>query len=206
MTPERNRRLPALLFDMDGTLLDSIGLIVESAVYAFDGREGPRPTRDEWQALIGTPLDAMLARWATDAADAAFLKGRYRHFQITNHDGFVRLYDGVDETLRALHAAGHPLAIVSSKLDEGIRRSMDYFRLTPLFDAIVGIDHTTRHKPHPEPVEFALARLGVRELDDSVVAATLGTVLKYREDHDKVTEQGISQLIKQAFDKGLLSG
>ena len=69
MTPERARRLPALLFDMDGTLLDSIGLIVESAVYAFDGREGPRPTRDEWQALIGTPLDAMLARWATDAAD-----------------------------------------------------------------------------------------------------------------------------------------
>ena len=161
MTPERNRRLPALLFDMDGTLLDSIGLIVESAVYAFDGREGPRPTRDEWQALIGTPLDAMLAHWATDPADAAFLKGRYRHFQIANHDRFVRLYDGVDETLRALHAAGHPLAIVSSKLDEGIRRSMDYFCLTPLFDAIVGIDHTTRHKPHPEPVEFALARLRV---------------------------------------------
>ena len=47
MTPERARRLPALLFDMDGTLLDSIGLIVESAVYAFDGREGPRPTREE---------------------------------------------------------------------------------------------------------------------------------------------------------------
>ena len=159
MTPARARRLPALLFDMDGTLLDSIGLIVESAVYAFDGREGPRPTREEWQALIGTPLDAMLAHWATDPADAAFLKGRYRHFQISHHDRFVRLYDGVDETLRALHAAGHPLAIVSSKLDEGIRRSMDYFRLTPLFDAIVGIDHTTRHKPHPEPVEFALARL-----------------------------------------------
>ena len=52
----------------------------------------------------------------------------------------------------------------------------------------------------------ALARLGVRELDDSVVAATLGTVLKYREDHDKVAEHGIPQLIKQAFDKGLLSG
>jgi hypothetical protein len=52
----------------------------------------------------------------------------------------------------------------------------------------------------------ALARLGVRELDDSVVAATLGTVLKYREDHDKVTEHGIGHLIKQAFDKGLLSG
>jgi len=52
----------------------------------------------------------------------------------------------------------------------------------------------------------ALARLGVRELDDSVVAATLGTVLKYREDHERVTEHGIPQLIKQAFDKGLMHG
>ncbi len=161
----RERKLPALLFDMDGTLLDSIELIVESAVHAFDGRPGPRPTRAEWQALIGTSLDSMLARWAMDDADAAFLKARYRSFQIENHDRLVRLYDGVEDTLRALHAAGHPMAIVSSKLDGGIRRSMDYFKLTPLFDAIVGIEHTVHHKPHPAPVLYALGKLGVGPLD-----------------------------------------
>lgn len=161
----RGRKLPALLFDMDGTLLDSIDLIVESAVYAFDGRTGPRPTRAEWQALIGTSLDSMLARWAVDASDAAFLKGRYREFQIDNHDRLVRLYDGVDTTLRQLHAAGHPMAIVSSKLEGGILRSMDYFKLTPLFDAIVGIEHTVHHKPHPAPVLYALGKLGVGPLD-----------------------------------------
>jgi MoxR-like ATPase len=52
----------------------------------------------------------------------------------------------------------------------------------------------------------ALAQLGARELNDSVVSATLGTVLKYREDHDRVREQGISQIIAQAFDRGLLHG
>jgi len=156
------RRLPAVLFDMDGTLLDSIELIIESAVYAFAGRPGPQPTRAEWQALIGTPLDAMLRPWALDAEDEAFLRARYRQFQAEHHDRFVRLYDGVEATLRELHGRGHPLAIVSSKLDVGIRRSMDHYRLTPLFDAIVGIDHTTRHKPDPEPVHFALAKLGVR--------------------------------------------
>lgn len=157
----RLRRLPAVLFDMDGTLLDSIELIIEGAVYAFDGREGPRPTRAEWKALIGTPLDAMLAHWATNADDASFLKARYRQFQMDNHDRLVTLYPGVEETLRELHERGHPLAIVSSKLDAGIRRSMDFYKLTSLFDAIVGIDHTARHKPDPEPVIYALSQLQV---------------------------------------------
>ncbi|MFM2234500.1 MAG: putative ATPase chaperone CoxD [Actinomycetota bacterium] len=52
----------------------------------------------------------------------------------------------------------------------------------------------------------ALAQLGARELNESVVSATLGTVLKYREDHDRVREQGIAQLVAQAFDRGLLHG
>ncbi|MEI8068466.1 MAG: MoxR family ATPase [Actinomycetota bacterium] len=52
----------------------------------------------------------------------------------------------------------------------------------------------------------ALAQLGARELNEAVVSATLGTVLKYREDHDRVREQGIAQVVAQAFDRGLLHG
>ena len=52
----------------------------------------------------------------------------------------------------------------------------------------------------------ALAQLGARELNESVVSATLGTVLKYREDHDRVREQGIAQIVAQAFDRGLMHG
>jgi len=52
----------------------------------------------------------------------------------------------------------------------------------------------------------ALAQLGARELSEAVVSATLGTVLKYREDHDRVREQGIAQVVAQAFDRGLLHG
>jgi MoxR-like ATPase len=51
----------------------------------------------------------------------------------------------------------------------------------------------------------ALGQLGVSELDEATVVATLGTVLKYREDHERVREQGIAQLVKQAFDRGLLN-
>ena len=152
---------PAVLFDMDGTLLDSIELILQGAEYAFAGRDGARPTRAEWQALIGTPLDAMLRRWALHDDDVEFLRTRYRQFQLDHHDRLVRIYDGIPELVRDLHARGHPLGIVSSKLDRGIRRSMDHFGLTPSFGVIVGLEHTENHKPHPAPVEFALDALGV---------------------------------------------
>lgn len=52
----------------------------------------------------------------------------------------------------------------------------------------------------------ALGRLGTTQLDESIIEATLGTVLKYREDHDRVREYGISTIVQAAFDRGLLHG
>lgn len=160
MTP-RTPTLPAVLFDMDGTLVDSIELIAASADHAFGSRDGPRPTRAEWQSLIGTPLDAMIDRWARDAADAEFVRTRYRAFQVKHHDEYMRLYDDVEETVRVLHEHGHPLAIVSSRVEGGIHRALDHFRLTGYFDTIVGLESTTEHKPHPAPVHLALEQLHV---------------------------------------------
>lgn len=155
----------ALLFDLDGTVVDSIELIVQAAEYAYDGREGPRPTRTEWMALIGTPLAPMLRRWARDEADVTFLWDRYREFQVEHHDSLVTAYPGAVELVRRLHAHGRPLAIVSSKLEAGIRRSLDFIGITECFATLIGIDATVKHKPDPEPVFLALERLGAASGD-----------------------------------------
>jgi pyrophosphatase PpaX len=151
---------PALLFDLDGTVVDSIELIVQAAEHAYDGRDGPRPTRAEWLSLIGTPLGPMLRRWAHDEDDVKFLWDRYRAFQVEHHDRLVSPYPGVVELIRRLHGKGHPMAIVSSKLEAGIRRSLDYIGVTACFGALIGIEATEKHKPEPEPVLLALERLG----------------------------------------------
>lgn len=154
----------AVLFDLDGTLVDSIELLVASMEYSFEGR-ALRPPLEEWLALIGTPLDKMLARWAVDAADVDLLRARYREHQLAKHDAMIKLYPGMVETVRALHAAGHKLAVVTSKLEVGARRALKLAEIEDCFDLVVGIDHTVKHKPDPEPVLYALDRLGVGRTD-----------------------------------------
>ena len=150
---------PAILFDLDGTLIDSIDLLVTSMVYAFEGRD-VQPPLEEWIAGIGRPLDAMLRTWARDEEDVLALRARYREYQFANHDAKTHAYPGAVDTVRSLHAAGYPLAVVTSKLEYGARRSLKWIGVDDCFTAIVGIDATAKHKPEPEPVWHALALLG----------------------------------------------
>lgn len=150
----------AVLFDLDGTLVDSIGLLVTSMEFAFEGRTR-RPPVDEWVAMIGTPLDAMLATWADGPEDVQALRARYREFQFANHDAMTSAYPGAIDAVRELHASGYPLAVVTSKLEVGARRSLKYVGIEECFTAVVGIDHTERHKPEPEPVLHALRLLDI---------------------------------------------
>ena len=147
-----------VLFDLDGTIVDSIELLNASMEHAFAGRT-LRPTVPEWVAGIGRPLDEILRPWSADAGDLDQLRERYRTFQRANHDAMTTAYPGAVETIRALHADGHPLGIVTSKLEVGARRSLKLIGVESCFGVVVGIDATTRHKPDPEPVHFALQAL-----------------------------------------------
>jgi len=153
------RRLPAVLFDLDGTLIDSIELILNSARYAFEGRT-PAPDDAEWLSGVGTPLAEMFRLYAKDPADVEMLVERYREYQLPNHDRLVRAYEGVVETVHGLRVARHPLAVVTSKTESLARRGIELVGIGSCFDVIIGCDSTTRHKPHPEPVLAALERLG----------------------------------------------
>ena len=161
---------PAILFDLDGTLVDSIELILTSARHAFVGFVGQAPTDDEWRATIGRPLQIVLREFAqNDDAEAERLFGRYREYQLANHDRLLHAYDGVVATLRALAEAGHPMAVVTSKSDLLARRALELVGVDDLFPVLVGCDTCVNHKPHPEPVERALVLLGVLPSDSIFV-------------------------------------
>ncbi|MEP6733410.1 MAG: HAD-IA family hydrolase, partial [bacterium] len=152
---------PALLFDLDGTLVDSIELILNSARHAFIGFAGHAPSDDEWRAGIGRPLQTVLREYAPDEAEAARLLSRYREYQLEHHDRLLHAYDGIVDTLRQFAADGHPLAIVTSKSEWLAQRALEHVGIADLFPVLVGCDMCVNHKPHPEPVERALALLDV---------------------------------------------
>jgi pyrophosphatase PpaX len=153
------RRLPAVLFDLDGTLLDSIDLILNSARYCFEKLGRVAPSDKEWAAGIGIPLFTMLGRYSADEAELALLIAAYREYQVANHDRLTRCYDGVADAIRSLHAAGHELAVVTSKSEALAMRGLVHVGLARYIDTIVGCEASTRHKPDPEPVRIALHRL-----------------------------------------------
>jgi len=152
----------AILFDLDGTLVDTIELLLSSVRHAFEGRAVRAPTTAEWIAGIGTPLAAQLRPYATDERDLHNLIQSYRAFQRAHHDPLTRCFDGVLPVVKQLSDSGHPLAVVTSKAADIAERTLRYVGLLPFMDVVVALESTQRHKPDPEPVQFALGRLGAR--------------------------------------------
>ena len=152
---------PAILFDLDGTLIDTIELILSSARHAFEGWHRGVPSDEEWVKGIGTPLVHQLRSYAANDDEVALLLDRYRRYQDHHHDRLTRCYDDVPAVVAHLADRGHPMAIVTSKATPIANRSLAHVGLDRHFEVIVGYDDTERHKPDPEPVRFALQRLGV---------------------------------------------
>jgi pyrophosphatase PpaX len=150
---------PALLFDLDGTQIDSIELILSSARSAFEGFQGRAPTDDEWRALIGRPLTDSFREFVPHEPEIERLVARYREHQLLHHDRLVRAYDGVVTVIEQFAREGYPMALVTSKADWLARRALVHVGLDEAIPVVVGCDSTSRHKPHPEPVHHALGLL-----------------------------------------------
>lgn len=161
-TDRASRPLPTILFDLDGTLIDSIQLILNSARYAFQKLDRSGPPDEEWLAGVGIPLFTMFRRYARDEADCAALIAAYREYQLVHHDRLTRCYDEVVETVEIIKDRGHQIGIVTSKSESLALRGLAHVGLARHMDTIVGCDSSSRHKPDPEPVRIALHRLDAR--------------------------------------------
>lgn len=149
--------IKALLFDFDGTLLDTNELIIQSFMHIFDEKFPGQYTKDDCIPLIGPSLRQTFERLTPNEVDEMIAK--YREWNEAHHDELVKEYDGVVETLQQLHAMGIRLVIVSSKVHVNIVKGLQVLGVAELFEYIVGADDVEHVKPHPEPIEKALKYL-----------------------------------------------
>ena len=128
---------------MDGTLTDTVPFILACVRHAFRGRAGG-PTDAEWMAGIGTPLREQLGQFARGPEEVDRLVERYREYWREHHDAMTRCFPGVLETVTALAAAGHAMAVVTAKTERGARQSLQHTGLLPFMGAVIGADSCAR--------------------------------------------------------------
>src|SRR5882672_4316762 len=125
------------LFDLDGTLIDSIELILASFHHTRQAHFGDRLPDDHYLATLGTPLRDAFAKMATEAAPVEALVRTYVDFNLAKHDSMVTAYEGIVPVVRTLHERGARLAIVTSKLGKTAERGLHVAGLDGAFELIV---------------------------------------------------------------------
>ncbi len=157
------QRPRALLWDIDGTLIDTTDLIVAALDHAYRTFIGRTLPRDEIRALIGMPLkDQVRIFGELDqfGVDQAEMEGEFvRYYEERRHH--ERIIEPAVEVLRLGHRLGIPTALVTSKNHAEIRNTLPRLGIADFVDHVVTADDVARPKPDPESVVVATERCGV---------------------------------------------
>jgi pyrophosphatase PpaX len=160
-------RFPVVLFDLDGTVVDSGAIILASMRHAAKEVLGIEPPEDELMAAVGGPgLEAQMRSLAPDRVEE--LVTAYRAHNEPLHDQLASC-EGIDDVLVRLKDDGRRLGIVTAKRRATVELAFANVPLGHLFETVVGGDETEHHKPDPQPLLLAADRLHVRPDDCAYV-------------------------------------
>ena len=160
-------RYPVVLFDLDGTVIDSGAIILASMRHAAETVVGGEWTDGELMKAVGGPgLEAQMVALDPDRVDE--LVRVYREHNEPLHDQLESCL-GMEDALATLKERGHRLGIVTAKRRVTVDLAFARLPLEHLFETVVGGDETEQHKPHPAPLLLALERLGASPEDAAYV-------------------------------------
>ncbi len=156
----KTNNIKAVLFDFDGTIMDTNEVIINSWQHTFRSLKGKEADVNMLLGTFGEPLeisiDKMLPEFSRD--DAMRI---YREYQYCNFKGLISLFPGVVEILRELKGKDIKTAIVTSRLRRTTMEGIEKFDLHDFFDTVVTMEDTKKHKPDAEPAFEALRRLDI---------------------------------------------
>ncbi len=149
-----------MLFDLDGTLVDSLPDIAASVDHVRASFQLPALGTAAVVGMVGDGLVKLLERAMGDRfSDPDEALQLYREHHWDQCIALVAPFPGVVDCLAAWQAAGHPLAVVTNKPARFVHRILDHLGMDRWFDAVVCGDTTPERKPHPAPILWALRAL-----------------------------------------------
>ena len=164
----------AVLFDLDGTLINSIDHIVDCWQHTVRTGLGVEMARETILPTIGRPLVACFEELAPGRGQE--LREIYVDYERGRHDTAVQIIDGTHAVLAGLKEQGYRLGVVTAKVLDIALNGLRLFDLVDYFDVIVTLEDTERHKPYPDPVLAACERLGVQPSEAVYVGDALTDV------------------------------
>jgi pyrophosphatase PpaX len=154
------RSISTVLFDLDGTLINTNPLITETFRQTLNHYMPERVFTDEdIMEFIGPTLDQTFSGLIFEKKDE--MTTYYRKINKELHDQMVEIYPTVEEGLKQLKENGIRLGIVSSKKNDMVLHGLQYFKLDHLFEIVIGNDDVINPKPHPEPIELAITKMNI---------------------------------------------
>ncbi|MDR6225618.1 pyrophosphatase PpaX [Desmospora profundinema] len=152
-------KYPVILFDLDGTLLDTTSLILASFRHTLD-EHGPFPYGDkEVLASLGEPLHDQMRRFGGEERVETMVQ-TYREHNVAHHDDYVKAFPGVNTVLETLHREGFLLGVVSNKQRMTVEMGLNLCGLASMMATVVCQGEADRDKPAPDPIRLALSRIG----------------------------------------------
>lgn len=155
-----------VIFDLDGTLLNTIGDLAASVDYVMRSRNLPEHSDEEYRQMVGGGIKRLVERAlpAELAADETYVEecvAQFRRYYVDNIDRHTTPYEGMPELLRSLTAKGVKVAVASNKFQHGTDRLVAKFFGDIDFVAIEGNREGTPLKPDPAIVDNILRIAGV---------------------------------------------
>ncbi|MCA1026758.1 pyrophosphatase PpaX [Cytobacillus sp. FSL W7-1323] len=150
-------KIDTILFDLDGTLIDTNELIISSFLHTLNHYYPDSYQRQDVLPFMGPTLVETFTSIDRDRADE--MVHMYRTFNKENHDVLVKEFSGVYETVRTLKESGYKLGIVTTKMLDVVEKGLRLTKLDEFFEVIVALDHVEKPKPDAEPVLKALSLL-----------------------------------------------
>lgn len=154
--------IKGVLFDLDGTLLDTHDLILASFRHATRKVLGLCIPDEELLKKVGQPLDTQMWDFADNAETHELLLTTYRAHNHAIHDDRVKAFAGVPEMLAQLQAASVKMGVVTSKRLALAARGLEVCGLADMMECLVAPDDFPEHKPAPGPVLHGCKLLGVQ--------------------------------------------